>query len=172
VSTPDDSPIGTDPWRDAQPECRVYSESHWFQKLLRDYLGDTVRFVGRPDAGPREAILVDCVESSASVNGARELYPSQPLVGVLAREDAARILDILCSGADGVILLTDAPAVWRECLHVVGGGGRWLGGPGLEVKLQQQYTSYDISKNERHSGDVTLRTKLFVKGRVVDKVPN
>jgi hypothetical protein len=172
VSTRDDGPVGTDPWLDAQPECRVYPESQWFQKLLRDYLGESVHFVGRPDAGPREAVLVDCVESVAHVRAARERYPSQPLVGVLAREDAARILEILSSGADGVILLTDAPTVWRECLHVVGGGGRWLGGPGLEVKLQDKYTSYGIAKNERHAGDVTMRTKLFVKGRMVDKVPN
>lgn len=172
MSTPDDSPVGTDPWRDAQPECRVYPDSQWFQKLLRDYLGETVHFVGRTDAAPREAILVDCVESSANVSAARARYPSQPLVGVLAREDAARILDILSSGADGVISLTDAPATWRECLHVVSGGGQWLGGPGLEVKFEHKYTSYDISRNERHSGDVTMRTKLFVKGRVVDKVPN
>jgi hypothetical protein len=50
------------------------------------------------------------------------------------------------------------------------GSGRWLGGPGLEVNLQQKDASYDIAKGERHSGDVTTRTRMFVKGRVGDKV--
>ena len=49
------------------------------------------------------------------------------------------------------------------------GGGRWLGGPGLEVSLEAKEASYDIAKREQHSGDVTLRTKLFVRSRLGDK---
>jgi hypothetical protein len=171
MSVAGDALADTDPWLDAPPDCRIYPQSPWFRKVLSDYLGEAVQFSDRPDAGPREAVLVDCIESSTNIVVARKRYPSQPLVGVLAREDAARILEILTLGADGVLVLTDAPAAWRECLHVVRGGGRWLGGPGIEVKLQHKFTSYDIAKSERHTGDVTMRTKLFVKGRVNDKVP-
>ena len=170
VDTPENTAAGTDPWRDAQPECRVYPESLWFQKLLRDFLGDTVRFAGRPAAGEREAILVDCIESTDGIRAARQLYPSYPLVGVLPQTETARIIEVLANNADGVIALTDPPLVWRECLHVVLGGGRWLGGPGLEVNLQHKHATYDIAKGERHSGDVTMRTRMFVKGRVGDKV--
>jgi DNA-binding NarL/FixJ family response regulator len=170
LDTNENSASATDPWRDSQPECRLYPDSPWFQKLIRDCLGDAVRIVGRPDAGPREAILVDCIETANGISAARRLYPSHAVVGVLAREDAGRILEILAGGADGVIALTDPPETWRQCLHVVLGGGRWLGGPGLEVKLQHKYTSYDVAKRERHAGDVTMRTKLFVKGSVGDKV--
>lgn len=170
MNTNENSAGMVDPWRDSQPECRLYPDSQWFQKLIRDYLGDAVHIVARPDAGPREAILVDCIESANGITAARRLYPSHAVVGVLAREDAARILEVLGGGADGVIALTDPPDTWRQCLHVVLGGGRWLGGPGLEVKLQHKYTSYDVAKGERHSGDVTMRTKLFVKGSVGDKV--
>lgn len=167
----EDHPVaGSDPWRDLPPECRLYPDSPWFHKVVRDYLGDTVRVVRRPDAGPREAILVDCVQSSAGINSARRLYPSHPVVGVLAREDVGRILEILEGGADGVISLMDPPDRWRQCLHVVLGGGRWLGGPGLEVKLQQKFTSYDVARREQHDGDVTMRTKLFVTNSVGDKV--
>lgn len=170
MSSTENPAVGPDPWRDSQPECRLYPDSQVFQKLIRGYLADAVRMVSRPDAGPREAILVDCIESTTGINAARRLYPSHAVVGVLAHEDAGRILEILAGGADGVISLTDPPDTWRQCLHVVLGGGRWLGGPGLEVKLQHKYTSYDVAKSERHSGDVTTRTKLFVKGSVGDKV--
>lgn len=150
MSSTENTAVGSDPWRDAQPECRLYPDSQGFQKLIRDYLADSVRIVSRPDAGPREAILVDCIESATGINAARRLYPSHAVVGVLAREDAGRILEILAGGADGVISLTDPPDTWRQCLHVVLGGGRWQG--------------------ERHSGDVTMRTRLFVKGSAGDKV--
>lgn len=149
MSTNEFSTAAADPWPDCQPECRLYPDSPWFQKVIRDYLGDAVRIVERPDAGPREAILVDCIESSNGINAARRLYPAHAVVGVLAREDAGRILEILAAAADGVIALTDPPDSWRRCLHVVLGGGRWLGGPGLEVKLQHKYTSYDVGDKVR-----------------------
>jgi len=170
VDTLENTATGMDPWRDTQPECRVFPESQWFQKVLRDFLGDGVRFVGKPDAADRAAILVDCTESAEAIRAARQAYPSSPLVGVLPQTDTARIIEALAKGADGVIALTDLPSVWRDCLNVVLGGGRWLGGPGLEVSLQQKHASYDIARGEQHSGDVTLRTRLFVKGRVGDKV--
>jgi len=170
VESPENTATGMDPWRDAQPECRVYPEALWFQKLLKDFLGEAVRFVAGPGAGEREAILVDCTESAEGIRAARDHYPTRPVVGVLPHTDPARIIEVLAKSADGVIAMTDPPGVWRECLHVVLGGGRWLGGPGLEVSLQHKNASYDVAKGDKHSGDVTLRTRMFVKGRVGDKV--
>jgi DNA-binding NarL/FixJ family response regulator len=125
LSTPETSTNRRDPWRNLPPECRLYPDSPGFHTVIRDSLGDVVRVVTRPDAGPREAILVDCIESAASIVAARRLYPSHPVIGVLAREDAGRILEILAGGADGVITLAETPDTWRQCLHVVLGGGRW-----------------------------------------------
>lgn len=170
VETSENTGSGMDPWQGAPPGCRVFPEARWFVKVLRDFLGDAVRLIDTPDTGEREAILVDCTESGDAIRAARQRYPSRPLVGVLPQTDTARIIDALATGADGVIALTDPPHLWRECLHVVLGGGRWLGGPGLEVSLQHKDASYDIAKNEQHPGDVTVRTRMFVKGRVGDKV--
>jgi hypothetical protein len=90
-------------------------------------------------------------------------------VAVLGEPDSVRIIEALANGADGVIALTDAPSAWRECLHVVLGGGRWLGGPGLDVSLEHKYASYDIATHDRHAGEVTVRTRLFIKNRLADK---
>jgi hypothetical protein len=87
----------------------------------------------------------------------------------VTRFEAARMVELLACGADGAIALDDPPESWRDCLHVVLGGGRWLGGPGLEISLEQKYASYEISRGDHHAGDVTMRTKLFVKRRVGDK---
>jgi DNA-binding NarL/FixJ family response regulator len=89
---------------------------------------------------------------------------------VLETFDPGRIIEALASGADGVIALSDPPDVWHECLHVVLGGGRWLGGPGIEVSLHDRHASYDVARSERHKGDVTERTQLFVRNRMGDKV--
>jgi len=158
-----------DPWRDAPPVCRVYSSQQTFRKLLSTYLGDAVRFTESPELGPREALLVDCTESADTVREARGKFPSHPAVAVLGEPDSVRIIEALANGADGVIALTDAPSAWRECLHVVLGGGRWLGGPGLDVSLEHKYASYDIATHDRHAGEVTVRTRLFIKNRLADK---
>jgi hypothetical protein len=106
----------------------VHPDSHWFQKLLRDFLGDTVRFTGKPDMGDRAAILVDCIESTDNLRAARQLYPSHPVVGVLPQTDTARIIEVLAGNADGVIALTDPPAsgasACTSCSAVAGG---WAG---------------------------------------------
>ena len=125
MSTPETSAIRGDPWQDLPPECRLYPDSPGFHVVVRDALGDVARVVTRPDAGPREAILVDCIESAASIHAARRLYPSHPVIGVLARDDARRNVEILAGGADGVITLAETPDAWRQCLHVVLTGGRW-----------------------------------------------
>ena len=128
MSTVETSVIGAGPWRDSTPQCRVYRDSPWFRQRLLDSLGDAISLATRPDAGPHEAILVDCIESSAQLGAARRIYPSHPVVGVLGREDAARVAEVLAGGADGVISFADPPETWRRCLQVVIGGGRWRGG--------------------------------------------
>jgi DNA-binding NarL/FixJ family response regulator len=169
VTKSNEPSTGPDPWKDAQPVCRVYSKSARFRPLLESYVGKAVNFTTAPESGPREALLVDCTESIDSLRTGRERFPSQPLVAVISESDPARIIDALGHGADAVIALTDPPETWRECLHVVLGGGRWVGGPGLNVSLEQKFANYDIATHDRHKGDVTLRTRLFVKGRLADK---
>jgi DNA-binding NarL/FixJ family response regulator len=122
-------------------EVRVYPESPWFQAAVRRSAGKVLRLVTRPDAGPRETILVNCVESAAAVVSARRLYPSHPILAVLAGADSGRIREVLARGADGVITLDDPPDRWRQSLHVLLGGGRWLGGPEREAEIEQKYAN-------------------------------
>lgn len=158
-----------DPWRDAPPVCRVYSAYAPFRKLLEAYLGGAVQLTDSPDKGAREGLLVDCTATMDALTLANEMFPTHPIVAVLSEVDAPNIMEALARGADGVIALRDSPELWRECVHVVLGGGRWLGGPGLDVQLEDSNSSYDIATNQRHRGDVTLRTKLFVRNRLADK---
>ena len=158
-----------DPWREDQPVCRVYSHSPRFRQLLESYVGDVVKFTASPEKGPREALLVDCTESSDIMRTARTMFPKQPIVAVVADSDAGRIIDTLARGPHGVIAMTDPPRAWRECLHVVLGGGRWVGGPGLDVSLEQKYAHHDIATHDLHSGDVTVRTQLFMRDHISDK---
>jgi DNA-binding NarL/FixJ family response regulator len=97
------------------------------------------------------------------------MFPRQPIVAVVADSDTGRIIETLTRGPDGVIAMTDPPRAWRECLHVVLGGGRWVGGPGLDVSLEQKYAHHDIATHDLHSGDVTMRTQLFMRDRLADK---
>lgn len=158
-----------DPWRDVPPVCRVYSGYAPFRKLLEAYLGGAVKLTDSPERGAREGLLVDCTASMDTLRLASEKFPTHPTIAVLSETDAPSIMESLAAGADGVIALKDPPETWRECVHVVLGGGRWLGGPGLDVSLEDNVSSYDIATNQRHSGDVTLRTKLFVRNRLADK---
>lgn len=158
-----------DPWRDAPPVCRVYSAYAPFRKLLDAYLGGAVQLTDSPEKGAREGLLVDCTASMDTLALANEMFPTHPIVAVVGETDAPNIMEALARGADGVIALKDPPEMWRECVHVVLGGGRWLGGPGLDVQLEDGNSSYDIATNQRHKGDVTLRTKLFVRSRLADK---
>jgi hypothetical protein len=158
-----------DPWRDAPPVCRVYSTYAPFRKLLEGYLGGAVKLTDAPERGAREGLLVDCTASTDMLALASGKFPTHPIIAVLGETDAGTAMEALTCGADGVIALKDPPDMWRECVHVVLGGGRWLGGPGLAVQLEENLSSYDIATNQRHSGDVTLRTKLFVRNRLADK---
>jgi DNA-binding NarL/FixJ family response regulator len=158
-----------DPWRDAPPVCRVYSGYAPFRKLLEAYLGGAVKLTDSPERGMREGLLVDCTESMDALSLSTEKFPDHPIIAVLGEMDTASAMEALACGADGVIALRDPPDMWRECVHVVLGGGRWLGGPGLDVQLEDKESSYDIATNKRHTGDVTLRTKLFIRNRLADK---
>ena len=158
-----------DPWREDLPVCRVYSHSPRFRQLLESYVGGVVKFTASPESGPREALLVDCTESADILRTARAMFPRQPIVAVVADSDTGRIIETLTRGPDGVIAMTDPPRAWRECLHVVLGGGRWVGGPGLDVSLEQKYAHHDIATHDLHSGDVTMRTQLFMRDRLADK---
>ena len=158
-----------DPWRDAPPICRVYSGYAPFRKLLEAYLGGAVTLTDSPERGMREGLLVDCTESMDTLSLATAKFPDHPIIAVLSDSNTEGSMEALTRGADGVISLKDPPDMWRECVHVVLGGGRWLGGPGLDVKLEDNVSSYDIATNRRHKGEVTLRTKLFMRNRLADK---
>lgn len=168
MSSPD-AIVPIDPWRDAPAVCRVYSGYAPFRKLLEAYLGGAVKLTDSPERGVREGLLVDCTESMDTLTVATQKFPDHPIIAVLGDNDTAAAMEALTRGADGVISLKDPPDMWRECVHVVLGGGRWLGGPGLDVHLEDKNSSYNIATNKRHNGDVTLRTKLFVSNRVADK---
>jgi DNA-binding NarL/FixJ family response regulator len=169
LRNPEDVLPASDPWRDDAPVVRIYTGHALFRRTLAGYLGDAVQFTEAPEPLPREALLDDCTEGMGKMPEARRRFPTHPVVAVLGGSDPAQIIEALASGADGVIGMTDPPTTWRECLNVVLGGGRWLGGPGLDVSLEQKYARYDITTHDRHKGDVTLRTKVFVNGRLADK---
>lgn len=162
-------PRGVDPWHDSPPKCRVHSDAPGFRALVAGASGGRITLLDGEEPSDREAVLVDCRHDDGGLAAARQRFPARPLVGVVARLDAARMVELLARGADGVVALDDPPESWRDGLHVVLGGGRWLGGPGLEVSLEQKYARYEISRGSHHAGDVTMRTKIFVKGRIGDK---
>jgi len=162
-------PTIASPYPDEQPECCVFPASERFRTLLRDLVGDELRVREDNEPRPREPVLVDCLESHEATTPARKQYPGQPIVSVLPRHEPEAVISALAQGAAGVLALTDPPASWRECLRVVMGGGRWLGGPGLEISLEEKHAAYDVARSDDHSGEVTLRTKLYVKQRLADK---
>lgn len=171
ANSPSSGASPADPWQDSRPHCRVHSDSPLFRSVLEDAIGGTVTLLESEPCGARETVLVDCRRPGDDLARARNRFPRLPLVGVLAQSEASRMVELLAGGADGVMVLGDPPATWRECLHVVLGGGRWVGGPGLEVCLEQKHALYGISTRERHEGEVTQRTRLFVRSRVGDKIP-
>ena len=75
--------------------------------------------------------------------------------------------DLKAKGGKGSI----AEQIAASSVDVVLGGGRWLGGPGVEVSLEQKHARHDIARGECHDGDVTRRTQLFVRNRVGEKIP-
>ncbi len=131
-----------------------------------------MKLTDSPERHVREGPLVDCTESMDTLTIATQKFPDHPIVAVLSETETKGAMEALARGADGVIALRDPPAMWRECLNVVLGGGRWLGGPGLDVQFESEESSHYIATGRRHRGDVTLRTKLFVRDRLADKPGN
>ena len=160
----------SDPWQNTTVQCVAYPRSPAFIAALQELLGDEVAMVETPDVRPDQVVLVDCRQLAQGMMAARRRYPTQPLVGVIAESESETILEILAAGADGVVAMTEPAEAWHECINVVRGGARWLGGsPAVHVNLEQKNASYDVAKREKHAGDVTMRTKLFIKHRVTDK---
>ena len=162
-------PAGTGQWPDAPPTCYLFPETAQFRRLLEDALAGTLEFGETPDADGCEPVLVSALESDDGIAEARSRYPKRPLVTVVTHYDPRTIVAALGAGAAGVVALTDPPEVWRDCVRVVSGGGCWLGGPGLEVSLESKHTAYDVARRGNHEGDVTMRTRLFVRQHVGDK---
>jgi len=157
-----------DPYPDERPGCGVFPNDLRFLGVLRRATGEALLL--RDDgAEPGEVVLVNCLMSDEATREARSACPGHALVSVLREHDPTQIIAALAQGAAGVLAMTDPPETWRECLRVVMGGGRWLGGPGLEISLEEKYAAYDVARRDDHAGDVTMRTKLFVRQRVADK---
>lgn len=159
-----------DPWAEKQPHCIVFPTDAPLGGLLRDLVGSFMSIDQQADLPERFAVIVDCMHSSSNIALARATYPGRPLVAVVARTNAVEVVEALEANADGVICLTEPAPRWRDCLNVVLGGGRWVDGPGIEVRLQHKYTSYTVTKAANHEGDVTLRTRSFVSRSVDDKL--
>ena len=160
---------GADPWADTRPRCRVRTGSPQFVSLVRERLGEDVILLDAGPPGEREAVLVDCRHSDEELVDARKRWPTLPLVAVVNRLDAGQMVELLATGTEGVIALTEPDAAWRECVNVVLGGGRWLGGPGMAVCLEQREARHSIALHAHRADDVTLRTRRFVAGRVGQK---
>jgi DNA-binding NarL/FixJ family response regulator len=164
------APERHDSFAGMRPSCRIFPLTEPLRALIADLLGNMLQLTTEDDPAPREPILVDCLRSHDEIAAARSVYPEQPLISVLPRHDPELIIAALAHGAAGVVALTDEPAQWVACVRVVMGGGRWLGGPGLEISLEENHAAYDVASSDELKGNVTMRTRLFVKQRVADKL--
>lgn len=163
-------PSDGDPWRDTVPLCLLYEDASDLRTLIDAYGAARIAQLQAEVTDSRVVILVDCRTCSDPIDAARQRFTGHSIVGVVARFEATSVMELLARGADGVVAQHDPPAVWRECLNVVRGGGRWLGGPGVEVSLEEKVARHGVARGEQHVGDVTLRTQHFIRGRVGDKL--
>lgn len=157
-------------WADKQPRCTVYPPETPLFALVRDLVGRCLRIGNVATDGERYAVVVDCLDSTADLAGARKAHPGRPVVAVVARPDSAEAMAALSADADGIICLIDPAATWRDCVNVVLGGGRWFGGPGVAVNLDNKAATYEITRGSEQSGDVTVRTRAFVRDLVRDRL--
>jgi hypothetical protein len=165
----DARPVQPDPYADKLPHCTAFPPHAPLSELLRDLVGNCLS-VDEDDTVPeRYAVVVDCLHSAKNVPLARARYPGRPIIAVVARPDAVQVFEALSTNAEGIVCLTDPAATWRDCVNVVLGGGRWLDGPGMEVSLEHKYARYDVARSSQHSGDITSRTRTFVRQAVPDK---
>lgn len=156
-------------FRNKQPHCTAFPASGPLADLVRDLVGKCLSVDSEPEAPEKFAVVVDCLRGVRALRLAREAHPGRPLVAVVARPDATEVFGALTEGVDGVICLTDPAFAWRDCVNVVLGGGRWFGGPAVDVSLEDKNTRYQMSRGEQQSGDLTMRTRRFISDRVPEK---
>ena len=130
-----------DCWRGTELRCRIDPPAEDLHRMLALRLGPRVRWLDCTTPPGSEIIVVDCRQSISGLGAARGHMPQQPLLAVLADCEAAMVIEALARGADGVIAASDSPAHWFECLNVLRGGSRWLGGPALGVDLEGKGTA-------------------------------
>jgi hypothetical protein len=169
--------IGKDPagtkranWADKQPRCVIYPPGTALVGLVRDLVGRSLTIDDSDADGERYAVVVDCLESASDIREAREVHLGRPLVAVVSKPDSPQAMAALAADVDGVISLTDSAATWRDCINVVLGGGRWFGGPGVEVSLDHKNATYEVARGADQSGEVTVRTRAFVRDFVKDRL--
>lgn len=159
-----------DPYADKMPHCTAYPAQSPLGDLLRDLVGSCLAIDEDGQAPERYAVMVDCLTSARNIALARDRHPGRPVVAVVARPDANEMFGALAANAEGVVCLSDPAATWRDCVNVVLGGGRWFDGPGVEVRLEHKYAHYDVARADQHAGDVTMRTRSYVRQNVTDKL--
>ena len=155
-------------WAEKNPLCIVYPAGKGLVSLIRDLVGRSVKIVDAAICDDRYAVIVDCLESTAEIQGARESHLGQPLVAVVPRSDSPQAMAALGADVNGIICLTDPAATWRDCVNVVLGGGRWFGGPGVEVCLDHKCATYEVARGVHDGSDITVRTRAFVRDFVRD----
>jgi hypothetical protein len=158
-----------DPWTDKLPRCIVYPQDASLGALLRDLVGNRILVAEDARSELPYAVVLNCLESVDTVRPARKDHPGRPLVAVVGRPDAVQALEALAEDVDGIVCLTDPATTWRDCLNVVLGGGRWFGGPGVEVSLEHKSATYAMSRGTDHPGDITARTRTFVRRSIPER---
>ncbi len=158
-----------DPYADKLPHCTPYPAQSPLAKLLPDLVGTCLTVDAADRLPDRYAVVVDCLHTSRNIEPARVRHPCRPVIAVVARPDADEVLSALAANAEGIVCLSDPPATWRDCVNVVLGGGRWFDGPGVEVQMENRYTRYEISRGGQHPGDLTMRTRTYVRQAVPEK---
>ena len=162
----------TNLWAEFSPPCALYPQTERLAALVRELSADKVTVLPGKGSDPSAAfiVLVNCLDSVDALALARAEHPGRPLVALVAGAESPHVVGALAAGASGIITLADDPPMWRDCMNVVLGGGRWFGGPGVDVSLDKEGTRYGVSRREDHSGDVTMRTRAFVSRNVKDSL--
>lgn len=164
------TPGRPDPYADKMPHCTAYPPEAPLAQLLPDLVGACLAVDGPQQVPDRYAVVVDCLHTSRNIDLARLHHPCRPIIAVVSRPDADEVLTALAANAEGIVCLSDPPVIWRDCVNVVLGGGRWFDGPGVEVQMENKFTRYEISRGTQHPGDVTMRTRTYVRQNVPDKL--
>jgi hypothetical protein len=159
-----------DSWRGTELRCRIDPPAGDLRRMLDLRLGSRVRWLDETMPRDIEIVVVGGRQSMRRLDDAHAQWPRQPLLAVLADCEAARVIEALAGGADGVIAASDSPAHWFECLNILRGGSRWVGGPALGVQLEGKGARYDVARGAGRNADVTMRTTLFVKDHVADRI--